>query len=60
MIGIILRVLACVLFIVAGCDGSLLDQGPADLVAFGLALWVAATLLGGVGPAAPVYLTRSE
>lgn len=60
MVGIILRVLACILFVIAGCNGTLLDQGPGDLIAFGLAFWVAATLLGGIGPAAPVYLTRRD
>jgi len=53
MIGIILRVIACLLFVIAGCDGTLFDQGPGDLVAFGLAAWVLATLVGGYGPAAP-------
>jgi len=53
VIGIILRVLAFVLFFLAGCGQTLLDQGPADLIAFGLAAWVLATLVGGYGPAAP-------
>jgi len=53
MIGIVLRVLAFLFFFLAGCGQTLLDQGPADLVAFGLAAWVLATLIGGYGPAAP-------
>lgn len=51
MISLILRVVAFILFLVAGTNNDLFNQGPADLVAFGLACWVLATLLGGVGPA---------
>lgn len=50
MISIILRVLACIVFLVAGFNQTLFHQGELDLIAFGLAFWVAATLLGGVGP----------
>ena len=51
MLSLILRIVAFILFLVAGCNQTLFSQGPADLVAFGLACWVLATLLGGVGPA---------
>lgn len=53
MIAIILRVLAFVAFFLAGVNQTILDQPPQDLVAFGLAAWVLATLLAGVGPAWP-------
>jgi hypothetical protein len=48
VIGVILRVVAFVLFVVAGVNETLLNQPPADLVAFGLAAWVLAVLLDGV------------
>lgn len=47
MLGIVLRVIALLLFLVAAVNQTLFDQGPADLVAFGLAAWVLATLVGG-------------
>lgn len=53
MLSLILRAVALILFIVAGANNTLFSQGPADLVAFGLAAWVAATLLEGYGPAMP-------
>lgn len=53
MLGIILRVLACLMFILAGAGQTVLSQPPADLVAWGLAAWVLATLIGGYGPAWP-------
>jgi len=54
MISLILLVIAALLFLLAGVNQDLLDQGPADLVAFGLLAWVLATLLSGVGPASPI------
>lgn len=53
MIGIVLRVIALLLFVLAGVNQTLFNQPPADLVAFGLACWVAATLVGGYGPQLP-------
>jgi hypothetical protein len=50
MLGVIFRALALILFIVAACNQTLFSQPPADLVAWGLASWVLATLLAGVGP----------
>jgi hypothetical protein len=55
MIGLILRIVAFLLFVLAGVNQVLFSQPPADEVAFGLAAWVLAGLLDGVGPAAPVY-----
>lgn len=51
MLGVILRVVAFILFLVAAFNQTLFKQDPAELVAFGLAAWVLATLLAGVGPA---------
>ncbi len=48
MIGVVLRVLAFILFVVAGVNEVLLGQPALDLIAWGLAAWVLATLLGGV------------
>ena len=56
MISLILRVVAFLLFVLAGVNQTLFGQPPADLVAFGLASWVLATLLKGYGPAAPVVV----
>ena len=50
MLGLILRVIAFLLFLLAGANQTLFSQPPADLIAFGLAAWVLATLLGGYGP----------
>ncbi len=51
MLSLIFLVIAFLLFILAACNQTLLSQGPADLVAWGLASWVLSVLLGGVGPA---------
>jgi len=48
MLGIVFRVVALILFLVAGVNQTLFNQGPADLIAFGLASWVLGTLLDGV------------
>jgi hypothetical protein len=53
MVSLILRVVAFILFLVAGFNQTLFHQGELDLIAFGLAAWVLATLLGGYGPASP-------
>ena len=50
MLGIALRVIAALLFLLAAANQTLLHQGPADLVAWGLFAWVLATLFGGFGP----------
>jgi hypothetical protein len=55
VIGLILRIAAFLLFLLAAVNQTLFQQPPADLVAFGLAAWVLAVLLDGVGPAAPAY-----
>lgn len=58
MISLILLVIAFLLFLLAGVNQALFDQGPADLVAFGLAAYVLSILLSGFGPASPIR--RSE
>lgn len=55
MLGIILRVIAFLLFLLAAFNQTLLSQAPHDLVAFGLAAWVLATLVGGYGPPMPTW-----
>ena len=57
MISAALQIIAVILFLIAGCDGTLFDQGPGDLVAFGLAFYVAGVLLSPFGPPVP---TRSS
>lgn len=47
MLGIILRVVAFLLFVLAAVNQTLFDQSPADLVAWGLASWVLASLVDG-------------
>lgn len=47
MLGLALRIVAFLLFVVAGVNQTLLEQSPADLVAFGLAAYVLATLVDG-------------
>lgn len=49
MVGLVLLVLALLLFLLAGFNQTVLDQGPPDLVAFGLAAWVASLLLAASG-----------
>ena len=51
MLSLILRVIALILFVVAACNQVLFSQPELDLIAWGLAAWVLATLLEGVGPA---------
>jgi hypothetical protein len=53
MIGLLLRVLALILFLIGGFNGTLFGQGELDLICFGLAAWVLASLLDGYGPAIP-------
>jgi len=48
MLGIFLRIIAFLLFLLAGVNQVIFEQPPADLVAFGLGAWVLATLVGGV------------
>lgn len=45
MFALILRCIAFLLFVLAGCNQTVFDQPAADLVAFGLAAWVLSTLL---------------
>ena len=47
MLGIILRVIAFILFLVAAVGQTIFEQPPLDLAYFGLAAWVLATLIGG-------------
>lgn len=51
MLGLILRVIAFILFLVAAFNQTLFKQDPHELVAFGLAAWVLATVLGEWVPA---------
>jgi hypothetical protein len=53
MFGIILRVVAFLLFLLAAVNQTIFQQPPADLVAWGLAAWVLATLVGSYGPQWP-------
>jgi hypothetical protein len=50
MLGIVLRILAAIAFFVAAVNQTVLKQTPHELVAWGLFLWVVATLVGGWGP----------
>lgn len=50
MLGIILRVIAFLLFVLAAANQTVFSQPPADLIAWGLAAWVLAILVGGYGP----------
>lgn len=50
MLGLILRIVAFILFLLAAFNQTIFSQPPADLVAFGLACWVLATIVGGWGP----------
>jgi len=45
MLGIILRVVACALFILAAVGQTIFEQPSFDLVAWGLAAWVLATFI---------------
>jgi uncharacterized membrane protein YuzA (DUF378 family) len=54
MLGIILRVIALILFVVAALNQTLFGQPELDLIAWALAAWVLATLVGGYGPQWPV------
>lgn len=46
MISLILLIVAFLLFVVAALNQTVFEQPPADLVAWGLAAWALATLLG--------------
>jgi len=54
MLGIILRVIAIILWVVAAANQVLFHQGELDLIAWGLAFYGTGCLLGGVGPGWPV------
>lgn len=47
MLGLALRVIAILLFLIAAFNQTLFKQSPADLVAFGLSAYVLATLCDG-------------
>lgn len=47
MLGIVLRIIAFLLFVLAAVGQELFGEGPADLALWGLAAWVLATLIGG-------------
>jgi hypothetical protein len=53
VIGLLLRAIACLLFILAASGQTIFSQPPPDLIAFGLAAWVLATLIGGWTPTIP-------
>ena len=55
MIGLILKVVALLLFLVVGFGWSLGHVDSLRLVGFGLAAWVLAELLGAYGPASPLH-----
>lgn len=48
MLGIVLRVVAFILFLVGAFNQTLFNQGELDLYGFALACWVLATLVGGI------------
>lgn len=56
MIALILLVLAFLCFVVAALNQTVFEQGPVDLVAWGLAAWALATLLGS--PVVAAYFPR--
>lgn len=47
MLGIALRIIAALCFLLAAVNQTLLHQGPQDLVAWGLLAWVLSSLIGG-------------
>ncbi len=48
LVALALKILAAIAFLLAGVNEDIFDQGPADLVAWGLLFWVVSELLGGV------------
>lgn len=56
MLGLVFLVVAAIAFLLAGCNQDIFDQGPADLVAWGLFFWVLSALVGG---ALTIYEKRS-
>lgn len=51
MLNILLRCVGFLCFILAAVNQTIFSQPPADLIAWGLAAWILATLCEGVGPA---------
>lgn len=45
MLSLVLRVVAFILFVLAGANQTVFGQSAGDLVAFGLAAWVLSTLV---------------
>ena len=60
MLGIFLRIIAFLLFILAGVNQTVFEQPPADLVYFGLGAWVLATLVGGISFASGRFTRASN
>lgn len=50
MIGLILRIVAFILFVIAAHWHNLGSVGQLSLACWGLACWVLATVVGGWGP----------
>lgn len=47
IVALVLKILATIVFLLAAVNENIFDQGPADLVAWGLCFWVLSELLGG-------------
>jgi hypothetical protein len=60
MLGILLRLLAFLLFLFGSFGGSIAGHGQLDLYGWALAAWVLATLVGGWGPAFAVTTRAPE
>lgn len=50
MIGLLLRVVAVILFIAGASNQVWLNQPELDLYGWGLAAWCLSTIIGGYGP----------
>jgi hypothetical protein len=50
MLGILLRVVAVILFVVGASNQVLFSQPELDLYGWALACWCLATVVGGYGP----------
>ena len=48
MLSLILLVVAAICFLLAAVNEDIFDQGPADLLAWGLLAWVLSALAGGI------------
>lgn len=54
MVALVLLIISAVLFLLAALNQSLFDEGPGDLVVWGLLAWVLSVLFGAAQP----YLGR--